>query len=151
MPENNEISKERLEKRWKKFQARLGYTDEELSAFRSFPNNARTVESTPDLMKYDAVVEVIAAKNCVAGYKVGDKFRINPRGFLVTEDCPKNLCVGAIAALKPLVSYLWQAIYNGSTDIIHDTMSCPDVDVHLGGSGQITMRIYAVPVEKKDV
>jgi hypothetical protein len=38
---------------------------------------------------------------------------------------------------------MWQAFFENSTDILHDTIRCPDVGVHRGGWGEVTMRAYA--------
>ncbi|TET42503.1 MAG: hypothetical protein E3J66_03490 [Dehalococcoidia bacterium] len=137
-------------RRWRKFQEHLGYTDEELAIHRSNPKHVKALENAPKLAKYKTVIEVIESHNCAAGYKVGDKFVVDTEGCLVPNECPPRLCVSAIAAFKPLVSRMWQAFYADGTEIFQDTVRCPDVGVHRGGWGEITMRIYAVPKEPKD-
>jgi uncharacterized repeat protein (TIGR04076 family) len=136
---------EKMEKRWRKYQELTGYTDAELEVFRSFPQNVKAIESSPLMASHELVIEVIASANCIAGYKVGDTFRIDPFGFLIKEQCPPTLCTGAIFAFKPLIGYAWQAFFDGSTTIFHNTIKCPDVGVHCGGTGEITMRAHAVP------
>ena len=44
---------------------------------------------------------------------------------------------------------LWQAFFDGKTEVLHDTIRCPDVGVHQGGWGEITMRVRAVPKKKQ--
>jgi hypothetical protein len=43
---------------------------------------------------------------------------------------------------------MWQAFLNNSTEILHDTVHCPDVGVRQGGAGTVTMRVRAVPKEE---
>ena len=133
------------EKRWRKYQELTGYTDEELAVFRSFPQNLKAIEASPLMANYEVVFEVIESANCIAEYKVGDTFRVDPFGFLIKDQCPPKLCTGAIFAFKPLIGYAWQAFFDGSTQIFHNTIKCPDVGVHCGGTGEISMRAHAVP------
>ncbi len=141
--------REAIERRWKRYQELLGYTDEELAIFRSFPQNRKAIEDSPDMVKYDYVFDIIEARNCIAEYKVGDYFRVDPFGFLMKEECPKNLCTGAIFGFKPLIGYAWQALMDGSQYLFHRTIRCPDVGVEREGSGEITMKLYLVPRGQK--
>jgi uncharacterized repeat protein (TIGR04076 family) len=137
--------KEKVQRRWQKIQEILVYTDEDLAIHRSNPKHVRLVESAPAFSKYNMIIEVIEANNCAAGHKVGDKFVVDGEGCLVVDECPSRLCVAAIFAIKPLVDRMWQAFYDNTTDVLHDTVHCTDVGVHRGGWGEITMRIHAVP------
>ena len=135
-------------RRWQKFQEHLGYTDKELAIYRSYPQHVKAIESAPKFAKNKIIIEVIESHHCGAGYEAGDKFVVDTEGCLVPEECPSRLCVSAIAAFKPLISRMWQAFYDDSTEVFQDTVRCPDVGVHRGGWGEITMRIYAVPKTK---
>ncbi len=141
--------KEEIERRWKKYQEFAGYTDEELKTFRSFPQNIKAMEDAPDLVKNDIVFEVLEAKNCIAGYKPGDTFRVDPYGFLIVDQCPPKLCTGAIFAFKPLIGYAWQALMDGSKVLFHRTIHCPDVGVEHEGTGEILLKAYIVPHGEK--
>ena len=140
--------REAIERRWKILQERAGFTDEELAIHRSFPENVKAKEESPLLAKNHVVIEVIEAKHCIAGYKKGDTFRVDASGCLIKNECPPVLCTGAIFAFKPLVHYAWQAFFDGCTQIFHNTIKCPDVGVHCGGTGQIIMRAHAVKREE---
>jgi len=137
--------RDKAKRRWQKIKENLGYTDEELTIHLSNPKHVRLVESAPAFSKYKMIIEVIGANNCAAGHKVGDKFVVDGEGCLVVNECPSRLCVAAIFAIKPLVDRMWQAFYDNTTDVLHDTVHCTDVGVHRGGWGEITMRIEAVP------
>jgi uncharacterized repeat protein (TIGR04076 family) len=134
-----------IEQRWKGVQRHLGFTEEELGIFRSNPANVKAMEDAPAFASTEMVVEVIEAHNCAAGYKAGDKFTVNSEGMLVPEHCPRRLCVGAIFSFKLLIDRMWQAFFDNSTQILHDTVHCPDVGVHKGGAGTVLMRIAAAP------
>jgi uncharacterized repeat protein (TIGR04076 family) len=134
-----------IERRWKKVQERLGFTDDELTLFKSSPAHVKAVERARPFAVMRMVIEVLEARNCAAGYRSGDKFVVDSEGMLVAEQCPAKLCVGAIYAFKKLVDRMWQAFFDDSTEVLHNTVHCPDVGVHDGGAGMVTMRIYAVP------
>jgi uncharacterized repeat protein (TIGR04076 family) len=144
MPDEQE--KVRLEKRWRKLQELLEYTDEELKTYRSQPKKVKAVEA--ELARNNIVVEIIAAHNCVMGYKAGDKFVIDGKGALVLDQCPSKLCVGAIAAFKTLTDRMTQAFYDGKSEVLLDTVHCPDVGLREGGWGMITMRVSSTVSEK---
>jgi uncharacterized repeat protein (TIGR04076 family) len=136
-----------IEKRWRGAQKHLGFTDDELRTFRKNPAHKRAMENAPCFATMQMVVEVVEAHNCAAGYKAGDRFVVDAEGLLVTESCPQRLCVGAVYSFKPLVDRMWQAFFDNSIEILHDTVRCPDVGVHNGGAGSVTMKIHAEPRE----
>jgi uncharacterized repeat protein (TIGR04076 family) len=147
--EKKKNEKNKTEKRWKKFQEHLNYSDEELVIHRSNPKHVRAMEAAPRFVTHIVLIEVIEACNCGAGYKAGDKFVVDGEGLLVVDQCPPRLCVAAVASIKSLVDRMWQAFYNDSDDVLHDTINCTDVGVQRGGWGQITMRVRAVKKEKR--
>ena len=135
----------KIEKRWRNFKEQLGYSDEELAIHRSFPKHIKAMEEAANFAKYKIVIEVIESHNCGMGYKVGDRFVVNGGGALLLDECPPQLCIAAIAGFKSLVDRMWQAFYDGKTEVLHDTVTCPDVGVRRGGWGEITMRVQALP------
>jgi uncharacterized repeat protein (TIGR04076 family) len=140
----------KIDRRWQKFQKDLGYTDEELALYMSNPKHIKAMENASDFSTYNIVVEIIESKNCGAGYRVGDKFVIGGDGCLMSNESPPKLCLAALYAMKPLVDRMWQAFYHGSTEVLHDTVHCPDVGVENGGWGKVLMRVYAVSKKKND-
>ncbi len=139
----------KVKKRWRKFQEHLNYTDEELEIYRSEPKKTRAMEQASKFANYKMVIEIVESHNCGMGYKAGDRFVVDGDGSLVLAECPPKLCVGAIYGFKSLVDRMWQAFYDGSTEVLHDTVRCPDVGVGRGGWGEITMRIHAVPKDRR--
>jgi uncharacterized repeat protein (TIGR04076 family) len=138
---------DKVERRWRKLQQMLGYTDEELEIYRSDPKKVAAMEQASKFANSRIVIDIVESHNCGMGYKAGDAFVVDGEGALVIDQCPPRLCVAAIAALKPLVDRMWQAFYNGSAEVLHDTVRCPDVGVRRGGWGEITMRVRAVRKE----
>jgi uncharacterized repeat protein (TIGR04076 family) len=136
---------EKTEKRWRKYQERFGFTEEELAAFRSRPQHIKSMERAPAFATHNIVIEIIEAHHCAADYKAGDRFVVNGEGMLILDQCPPKLCAAAIAGFKLLIDRMWQAFYDGSTEVLHDTARCPDVGVKNGGWGEIVMRVHAVP------
>jgi uncharacterized repeat protein (TIGR04076 family) len=135
----------KIEGRWRRFQEHLGYTDEELALYRSNPKHVKAMEAASKFAKYKIVIEIIESHNCGMGYKVGDRFVVDGDGSLILSECPPKLCVAAIAGLKSLVDRMWQAFYDSKSEVLHDTVTCPDVGVQRGGWGEITMRVHALP------
>ncbi len=141
--------KAKLEKRWRKLQGVLGYTDEELEIYRSQPKKVKAMQEGGKFATHKMVIDIIHAENCAMGYKAGDKFTVDGGGALIVEECPPKLCVGAIYAFKKLTDRMWQAFYDGKSEVLHDTVHCPDVGLREGGWGMITMRIRAVGRDEK--
>lgn len=141
----DEQEKTKVEKRWRKFQEILGYTDKELEICRSHPKKVRALEEGAKFVSHHMIIDVVEAHNCAMGYKVGDRFVVDGGGALITDQCPPRLCVAAIAAFKTLQDRMWQAFYDGKSEVLHDTVHCPDVGIREGGWGMITMRIRSVP------
>ncbi|RJR49159.1 MAG: hypothetical protein C4576_07340 [Desulfobacteraceae bacterium] len=132
-----------VEKRVRRIQNQLDYTDEEIDVFRSDPKKMKALIDGKQFALHEMVVEIIDAHNCVMGYKPGDRFVIDREGALCVDECPPKLCVGAISAFKPLTDRMVQAFYDGKCDVLIDTVHCPDVGIREGGWGMVTMRIRA--------
>ena len=133
-----------IELRWRKIQSHLGFSDEELDLFRSNPKYKKCIENAPLFRSHIIVIDVIEAIGCTAGYKAGDQFHVDGQGCIIKEKSPPQLCVAAIWAIKPLMDRMWEAFFNNSTDVFHDTVRCPDVGVQRGGAGEVTFRVRAV-------
>jgi len=144
--------REKMERRWKKFQELQGYTDEELAVFRSNSRYVKAMEKAPMFATHNIIVEVVESHNCNAGHKVGDKFVLTGNGYLIADECPKYMCIHALDAFTPCIRAIWERFYENLdpnmmfSDIVH----CPDVGCQKGGWGEIIMKIYAVEIPKKE-
>jgi uncharacterized repeat protein (TIGR04076 family) len=148
MEGSEKAGNEKIKARWKNFQDLLGLSDDEVRLYRSYEPHRRAMEEAPLFSTHEMEVEVIESSNCIAGYKRGDKFVVDSLGILVKERCPEKLCVGAIFAIKIVVDRMWEAFLNNTTEVLHNTVRCPDVGIAHGGVGEVLMRIRAVPKQK---
>jgi uncharacterized repeat protein (TIGR04076 family) len=140
------MDQDRIERRWKKLQAKLGYTDEELAIFRSNPKHAKIVENPSTFGKYMFIAEIIECHNCGAGHKVGDKFVFTDNMELLRDECPKQMCYSALTSLERNLFCLWERLASDlSVELFYDEAHCTDVGVRRGGFGEVRMRVYAVP------
>jgi uncharacterized repeat protein (TIGR04076 family) len=128
---------------WKYLQARLGYTDDELKKFRENPKNEDIISKAPALMNKTIVVEVIDSYGCNSQHKVGDKFYFDGAGNLLTELCPKRICIHALSAVEMAIWAAGQLFYAGAdpNEMRFNRLGCPDVGVQCGGWGHIAMEI----------
>ncbi|MEJ2737968.1 MAG: hypothetical protein P8189_31175 [Anaerolineae bacterium] len=63
---------------WQGIQAHLGYTDEEMAAFREVPRNEEILSKAAALRSKTLVLEVVESHGCNSQHHVGDK-KIGPR------------------------------------------------------------------------
>lgn len=129
--------------RRKKFQLLANLDDSDMERYLLKNAHRRALDECALFSTHYIVVEVIDAQNCVAGYKVGDRFVVNGLGILIPELSVGKICVAAMFAIKCLIDRFWEAFLNNSTEILHDTTRCPDVGVRWGGLGSAVFRGYA--------
>jgi uncharacterized repeat protein (TIGR04076 family) len=128
---------------WKVMQDRLGYTDDEMKVFRENPRNAEVLSRAPELLDKTIVLEVVASHGCNSQHKVGDSFHLDGAGNLLTERCPKKVCIYAIAAATSLVYASNELLYAGvdPNDMRFKRAACVDVGVQCGGWGRIVLEL----------
>lgn len=144
--------REKMERRWKKFQEIQGYTDEEMAIFRSNPEYVKLIEYAPKFITHRIIVEVIEAHNCIAGHKAGDRIGVmTGSGHLLTEEMPKHVCAFALYAAMPRVYAMWERFHEDldPDGLLFKISRCPDVGCRRGGWGEIVMKIYAEEVPKE--
>jgi uncharacterized repeat protein (TIGR04076 family) len=128
---------------WKLFQARLGYTDEEMKKFRENPRNEDVLSKAPDLMNKTIVAEVVESHGCNSQHKLGDKFYFDGAGNLLTKLCPKRICVYALSSIAPLIFTSNELFYAGAdpNEMRFKRSGCFDVGVQCGGWGHIVVEL----------
>ena len=141
---------ERLERRWRKFQEVMGYTDEEIAMYRSDPQKVKVMERAPKFATHIIIAECVFSRNCNAGHKVGDKIVMDGNGVIIRDLCPERVCYSVIQSIAPLVYALWERFAEDLSDlsIMLDKVHCPDVGVEKGGWGETVWRVYAEPKKK---
>lgn len=137
------------EAHWKRFQQHMGYTDEEMTLFRSDPLRVTMVTESPAFVKSRIVAEVIESHGCHARHKVGDRFVMDGNGQLITRECPEKTCLFAVAALESPVNAIYERFINHSDPKNARTavVQCHDVGLDKGGWGKILMKVFVEPVK----
>jgi uncharacterized repeat protein (TIGR04076 family) len=129
---------------WRRFQKHMGYTDEEMRIFRSDPEKVRMVTETPEFVKYRVVAEVIEARGCHSGHKVGDKFVMTAGGQLLAESSPKRMCMFALGPVAGVLPVVYDRLITKSDPdcLRSNIVQCTDVGLDKGGWGKILMKVY---------
>lgn len=134
---------ERMERRWRRFQERQGYTDRELAILRSNPKWVKCVMDTPQFMHGRIVATVVESHNCHSQLTVGKRIVMDGNGQLLRDECPERVCIFAVVP----ISYWVQAIYEkfvdklDPNDLIFKRFSCMDVGPECGGWGRIVLEL----------
>ena len=133
-----------VEEIWRRFQKHMGYTDEEMKIFRSDPLKAKMVTQTSEFVKGRVVAEVIESQNCHAQHKVGDRFVMTAGGQLVTEGCPKRMCMFALGPVSTVLPAIYERITSRSDPNRErfNIVQCTDVGLDKGGWGKILLKVY---------
>lgn len=139
----------KAEEIWNRFQQHMGYTDEEMKIFRSDPMKVRMVTETPEFVKCRVIAEVIESHGCHAHHKVGDRFVMTAGGQLITEACPKRMCMFALGPVSHQLSAIYERLISKSDPEFKqfNIVQCADVGLDKGGWGKILMKVY---VEKPE-
>lgn len=127
----------------KLFQKHMGYTDQEMEIFVSNPRRLKMVTETPDFVKSRLVAEVLESHGCAAQHKVGDKFVMTPGGELITEECPKRICISAVSAINSVLPAVYDRLISGSDPGFErtNTVQCGDIGLDKGGFGKILLEV----------
>jgi uncharacterized repeat protein (TIGR04076 family) len=128
---------------WQGIQAHLGYTDEEMAAFREVPRNEEILSKAAALRSKTLVLEVVESHGCNSQHHVGDKIYLDAAGNLLTKPSPKKVCIYALGAAAPLVFAATELIYAGvePNDMRFRRAACMDVGVQCGGWGRIVLEL----------
>ncbi|MEW6265335.1 MAG: hypothetical protein AB1641_19830 [Thermodesulfobacteriota bacterium] len=128
---------------WSFFQQHLGYSDEEMKAFKARPENEDILAQAPALMRKTIVAEVIESHGCNSSHKVGDKFYFDGGGNLLTKLNPSRVCIFALSVLPPAIFAANELFYAGvdPNTMRFRRVGCTDVGVKCGGWGRIVMEI----------
>ena len=138
--------------KWKIMQTHLGYTDEEMKTFREDPRNEDVLSKAPSLMKKTMVLEVVESHGCNSQHKVGDKFRFDGAGNLLTKLSPKKVCVYALSAAAPMIYAANELFYAGAdpNGMRFKRAACMDVGVQCGGWGRVVMELSFVDKDREE-
>ncbi len=129
--------------KWDVVKSRLGYTDEEMKAFRENPRNEDVLDKAPALLDKTIVLTVVASHGCNSGHKVGDRLCFDGAGNLLTQRSPKKVCVYALHAAAPLIYASGELFYAGvdPNGMRFRRAACIDVGVQCGGWGRVVLEL----------
>ena len=139
-----------MDKRWARFQERMGYSDEERKRFRSNPKWVKRVEEARGFSQYRVVAEVVQSHGCFAQHKVGDRIVMDANGVLIKEDCPDRMCINAVVPLTSTFSAVCERLAENldPRGICFTRIGCTDVGPECGGWGRVLMQIHVEPIKK---
>jgi uncharacterized repeat protein (TIGR04076 family) len=128
---------------WKFMQQHLGYSEEEMSLFRSNPKNVDILSKAPALMKKTIVAEVVDSHGCNSRHRVGDKIYFDGSGNLMTKLNPNRVCIYALSALAAPIYVANELFYAGvdPNEMRFNRVGCFDVGVRCGGWGRIVLEV----------
>ena len=129
--------------KWRTMKAHLGYTDEEMEAFRENPRNEDVLSKAPALRNKTIVLEVVESHGCNSQHQVGDKITFDGAGNLLTKLSPKKVCVYALSSAAPMIFAATELFYAGvePNEMRFRRAGCLDVGVECGGWGRIVLEI----------
>ncbi len=128
---------------WKVMKKHLGYTDDEMRAFKNDPRNKDILSKAPALMQKTIVIEVVESHGCNSQHKVGDKLYFDGAGNLLTRRGPKRVCIYALNAATSMIFAANELFYAGvdPNQMRFKRAACFDVGVQCGGWGRIVLEL----------
>jgi len=139
---------------WKAFQEHMGYSDEELEAFKKDPKKSKfaPIMASPDILNKTLVVEVVESKGCAQGMKPGDRLYLKEGCSMLDPERSDPWCGHAMHALYSFTACCHSLMQNGiDPNTMHwEAFSCPDAGPKYGW-GQVKMKCYVIDeTEEKD-
>ena len=128
---------------WDFFQKHIGYSDEEMKAFREDPRNSDVISKAPALMNKSIVIEVVESQGCNSRHQAGDKFFFDGAGNPITTLNPGRICIYALTSMASLIFSANELFYAGidPNEMRFKRAGCFDVGLQCGGWGRVVMEI----------
>jgi uncharacterized repeat protein (TIGR04076 family) len=131
---------------------RVGYTESETEIFHEGGHRVRQVKRLSQAAsKYSIQAEVVSAKHCNSGYKIGQTFILDVDGNFISKLCPKRMCVYLISQLAIPVALINERLSEGLEPNDFHFMRyirCPDAGVECYGYGEVMLKVHVVPRAK---
>lgn len=132
----------------KKYGARVGYTASEVERFCEGGHRIRQIKHLSEVAtKYSIQAEVIEAKNCNSGHKIGQMFTLDVDGNFLTKLCPSRMCVYLISQLTipvALINERFSESLEPNDFHFMRQVRCPDTGVNCLGYGEVMLKIQVV-------
>jgi uncharacterized repeat protein (TIGR04076 family) len=133
----------------RRFADRVGYTEAEMKLIQEGDPRLRQINRlSRAAARYSIQAEVVRAKNCNSGYRVGDKFILDVDGNFVSKLCPPRLCVYAMSQLVIPVALINERLSEGlDPNQFHFAhfVRCPDTGIECAGYGEVMLEVKVVP------
>ncbi len=133
----------------RRFGARVGYTEAEMESIPEGDPRLRQISKlTRAAARYSIEAQVVAARHCNSGYKVGDRFILDVDGNFVTKLCPPRMCVYLMAQLQVPVALINERLSEELDPNLFHFMKhvrCPDAGVECAGYGEVMVQVSVVP------
>ncbi|MFH1116100.1 MAG: hypothetical protein V1792_19480 [Pseudomonadota bacterium] len=128
---------------------RVGYSSSDMERFGQDDPRARHIGRLADAaLRYSITAEVVGARHCNSGHKVGDTFVLDVDGNFITKLCPKRMCIYLISQLVVPVALINERLSEGLDPNRFHFMRyvrCPDVGVDCAGYGETMVKVSVVP------
>ena len=114
-----------------------------MTLFKENPRNEEVLSKATALMNKTIIAEVIESHGCNSQHNVGDKFYLDGAGNLISNRCPKRMCIFMMSSLAALVFGAHELFYAGidPNDMRFNKAGCNDVGVRCGGWGHIAVAL----------
>ena len=137
----------------KRYAHRVGYTSSETDLFREAGHRIRHIDRLSAAAPlYSIVAEVVEARHCNSGHKVGQRLVLDVDGNFITKLCPSRICVYLASQLTIPVALINERLSEKLEPNAFHFMRyvrCPDVGVECLGYGEVKLKVEVVPREKK--
>jgi uncharacterized repeat protein (TIGR04076 family) len=133
-----------IDKRMRRIvQKHLGYTDEETRKFWENPRNEDVLARSSALRNKIIILEVVESHGCNSRHEVGDRFYFDGVGNLLTELCPRKVCVYSLSSALMMIFAANEMLYAGvdPNEIRFKRAYCFDVGLQCGGWGRIVLEL----------
>jgi hypothetical protein len=140
------------EEKLKGYAQRVGYNAAETDLFREAGHRIRQISRLSEAAPlYSIVAEVVEARHCNSGHKVGQRLVLDVDGNFITKLCPSRICVYLASQLAIPVALINERLSeNLDPNDFHFMryVKCPDAGVECLGYGEVKLRIQVVPRNK---
>ncbi len=137
----------------RRFGERVGYSDAEMAEIKEGDPRLRQMERLGRAAaRYSIAAEVVKARHCNSGYRVGDRFILDVDGNFIPKFCPPRLCVYAVSQMAIPVALINERLSEGldpnQFHFMH-RVRCLDVGVDCAGYGEVMFEVKVVPRVKE--
>jgi hypothetical protein len=127
---------------------KVGYSEEEVEAFREKGHRVRHVKKLAEMSLTKAIeVEIISSKNCNSNHTVGQKLLLDADGNFITKSCPKRICIYLAAQLPIPIALINERLSEGldpNNFHFNRIVRCADVGVNCLGYGEVMAKVEVI-------